>query len=71
MVSLQLVFFAELRCDSEAAKLECVEYPACHLAAHRADFSAIAICLILRCCGSGVGGVERNAARSSAWQALH
>jgi hypothetical protein len=27
--------------------------------------------LILRSCGCGVGGVERNAARSSAWQALH
>ena len=46
----------------------------CHLAAHHAAFSATAFCkmqLILRRCGCGVGGVERNAARSSAWPALH
>ncbi|MCK4732129.1 MAG: hypothetical protein KAT65_06675, partial [Methanophagales archaeon] len=33
--------------------------PACHIAAHHAAFSASAICkvqLILRSCGSGVGG---------------
>jgi len=38
------------------------------------DFSAGAVAsvqLILRRCGSGVVGVERNAARSSARQALH
>ena len=41
-----------------------------HIAAHHAnfpaDFLATAICgvqLILRSCGSGVGGAERNAAR--------
>ncbi|MGB7532160.1 MAG: hypothetical protein WA977_04165 [Halobacteriota archaeon] len=35
------------------------------------SFLGDAICLILRSCGSGVGGIERNAARSSAWPALH
>jgi len=38
-----------------------------HIAAHHANFWAIAICepqLILRRCGCGVGGVEQNAARS-------
>ena len=50
-----------------------------HLATHHAPFSATAFCkvqLLLRRCGSGTGAaelqcVERNAARSSAWQALH
>ncbi|MGB7533976.1 MAG: hypothetical protein WA977_13540 [Halobacteriota archaeon] len=55
--------------------------PAYHLAAHHAAFSASAFCkvqLTLRSCGSGVAELEqpeqmvrRNAARSSAWQALH
>ena len=43
--------FAEVRSDSEAAKLECVEHPAYHLAPHHAPFSASAFCklqLILR-----------------------
>jgi len=48
--------------------------PAWHIAAHHAAFAATTICelqLILRSCGSGVGMVERNAARYSAWLALH
>ena len=48
--------------------------PAYHIAAHHAAFSTGAFCtvqLVLRRCGSGVGGAERKAARSSAWQALH
>ena len=39
-----------------------------------ANFSATAfrkVQLILRSCGGRVGSAERNAARSSAWQALH
>jgi len=45
--------------------------PALHLAAHHAAFSTSAFCkvqLILRCCGSEVGGVERNGMPLSASQ---
>ena len=48
--------------------------PALHIAAHRAAFSTSAFCkvqLLLRSCGCVVGVAERNAARSSAWLALH
>ena len=48
--------------------------PAWHIATHHAPFSASAfrkVQLILRSCGSGVGGAERNALRYSAWPALH
>ncbi|MGB7533043.1 MAG: hypothetical protein WA977_08750 [Halobacteriota archaeon] len=51
--------------------------PAYHIAATMQIFSSFfcdafaKVQLILRSCGSGVGGVERNAARSSAWPALY
>jgi hypothetical protein len=44
------------------------------IATHHAAFSTSAFCkvqLILRSCGCGVVGVERNALRYSAWLALH
>jgi len=48
----------------------------CHIAAHHAAFSAMHLQgaidfagVRMRSCGGG--GVERKAARSSAWQALH
>jgi len=61
------------RCGSgrEVAKQGFRCNPASHLAAHHAAFSASAFCkaqLILRSCGANGGA---DAARSSAWQALH
>ncbi|MGB7533982.1 MAG: hypothetical protein WA977_13570 [Halobacteriota archaeon] len=49
---------AELRSDSEAAELECVEQPRVPHRSPPRKFLGVAICLILRCCGSGVAELE-------------
>jgi len=50
----------EWRCDSEATELECVEYPAQHIAVHHAAFfSTSAFCKVQLILRSGVAELEQ------------
>jgi len=77
MVSLQLVFFCGAAVAKRSSGVGGTEYPASHIATHHAAFFFCKCILqaaidfaVLRM-QSGVGAAERNAARSSAWLALH